>query len=1001
MYSRQLQDQLSSVGQIGDVDPASIKLLDRSMSAYLKVLAGYLNADMNPNSDPLLITLDALFISRALSMMELSPLVESGHYLVGMAFEQSGELLSRKYLTTEQGSTEPLKNDLWYRLLLSFLHYLAGGHRVQALSILNRLDGFKKIVLNTPYAGSYEQATDSLRRLFNGKTVAHPVNYWEQLFFRNPEGISTQEGKINRLASQVRTRRQEALSDLGLENASEWLIRQGVRENEAPAFWEAYLQNLEQRGITNFTSEQRGPNGFQDWLQIDRDLLVILPTGSGKSIIGELRTALTLAKGKQVVWLLPSRALVRQAHRELTKAFEILNVSVEELPTTEDFEPFFIEDLPAGRYVAATTPEKLAALIRANPDSMRNVGLVILDEAQKLFDLKRGTTIEYVLQEIQHLLPIAKFVLMSAQIDSMIRLQNFFHRLRGDRDFRELISDRRPTRRMYGVITNAIEDHFWKPELQIYPPGLQNEDGVTESPFRISLQKHIRSTNPNSMDIVQPLVLKLTETPLRTAVFVRTPINTETQSERIASKIDTVRELPHSDLARLRIELGRESVILTYGGKGIAPHHAGLTPLEQHTVEKWERRREINTVVATSTLAEGVNLPIDISIITYTTRYDNGQWVDVPLNEIQNMVGRAGRAGHVSDGLCLIALTSNRRNPIMVDSARRYFFRQERIQNFLGLSRLLIKAIQTHASEEEWLYEYDGLDFSECQTLVNFVTNIGLDPNHFDNRLREKLRQYPSIQDLQEYFGDGLDVLAALNHDLIPIAERITNICENDPNLYLALSRTGIPLELLQYYLTRLDERERLIGQDDAGIMIWADNVVQNGFLLCQNRAWYRNIFDRVSQNDLMAVIQLWRNGIPIQSIENQLVLSENPRQSRINVGRLLNHQLSMFAQFWGALSICEKIKYPDRDDYMLNNIQVYVREGVSTLKQLAWLNRLGGIDRVLAHRLERYTPEGEGLWEISRQIDQTFRRWRRDHASLPMDLELDELAALNSIFEE
>jgi len=85
----------------------------------------------------------------------------------------------------------------------------------------------------------------------------------------------------------------------------------------------------------------------------------------------------------------------------------------------------------------------------------------------------------------------------------------------------------------------------------------------------------------------------------------------------------------------------------------------------------------------------------------------------------------------------------------------------------------------------------------------------------------------------------------------------------------------------------------------------------------------------------------------------------------------------------------------------MLNNIQVYVREGVSTLKQLAWLNRLGGIDRVLAHRLERYTPEGEGLWEISRQIDQTFRRWRRDHASLPMDLELDELAALNSIFEE
>ena len=91
------------------------------------------------------------------------------------------------------------------------------------------------------------------------------------------------------------------------------------------------------------------------------------------------------------------------------------------------------------------------------------------------------------------------------------------------------------------------------------------------------------------------------------------------------------------------------------------------------------------------------------------------------------------------------------------------------MREFLGLSRLLIKAIQTHASQEEWLYEYSGLDFGECQTLVNFVSNIGLDPDNFDDLLREKLQLYPSIQDLREYFGEKLDVLASLNHDLIPI----------------------------------------------------------------------------------------------------------------------------------------------------------------------------------------------------------------------------------------
>ena len=208
---------------------------------------------------------------------------------------------------------------------------------------------------------------------------------------------------------------------------------------------------FEERGITNFTNEQRGPKGFRDWLHVDKDLLVILPTGSGKSIIGELRTALSISEGKQVVWLLPSRALVRQAKRELNRAFREMNVNVEELPTTEDFKPVIINNFPSGRYVAATTPEKLAALVRAKPEAINNVGLVILDEAQKLFDLNRGTTIEYVLQEIQHWLPDSKLVLMSAQIDGIVRLQTFFHRLRGDREFREIIFDRRPTRRINGV----------------------------------------------------------------------------------------------------------------------------------------------------------------------------------------------------------------------------------------------------------------------------------------------------------------------------------------------------------------------------------------------------------------------------------------------------------------------------------------------------------------------------------------------------------------------
>ena len=61
MYSQQLQDQVANISQVGQVDPVNTKLLDRSMSAYLQALAGYLNADINPPTDPFLITLEFPF----------------------------------------------------------------------------------------------------------------------------------------------------------------------------------------------------------------------------------------------------------------------------------------------------------------------------------------------------------------------------------------------------------------------------------------------------------------------------------------------------------------------------------------------------------------------------------------------------------------------------------------------------------------------------------------------------------------------------------------------------------------------------------------------------------------------------------------------------------------------------------------------------------------------------------------------------------------------------
>ena len=169
MYSQELQEMLSAVSQIGKVNPVETRILQRSLLSYLQMLARYLHADINPSIDRLGLTLDSLFLSDALSKMNLTLEVESGHYLIAMAFEQSGELLSRKVFSPELGKIPPLKNNIWYQLLLSFLHYLAGGYRVQAKSVLNKLDTFCTLVNNTEYYKDYELATGSIRKTLTEK----------------------------------------------------------------------------------------------------------------------------------------------------------------------------------------------------------------------------------------------------------------------------------------------------------------------------------------------------------------------------------------------------------------------------------------------------------------------------------------------------------------------------------------------------------------------------------------------------------------------------------------------------------------------------------------------------------------------------------------------------------------------------------------------------------------------------------------------------------------
>lgn len=126
-----------------------------------------------------------------------------------------------------------------------------------------------------------------------------------------------------------------------------------------------------------------------------RSLLVVAPTSSGKTFIGELAAIQAATAGKKTVVLLPYRALVNEKYQDFSATYGPAGLRV--IRCSGDFTDeagLFL----AGRYdIAFLTFEMFLALGVATPNILKRLGLVVVDEAQFITDPNRGITVELLL----------------------------------------------------------------------------------------------------------------------------------------------------------------------------------------------------------------------------------------------------------------------------------------------------------------------------------------------------------------------------------------------------------------------------------------------------------------------------------------------------------------------------------------------------------------------------------------------------------------------------
>src|SRR5258706_11865525 len=244
MYSQQLENYIQQASQISGLDRKQIDLLNQSMSSYLATLAKIINGEFADFPyDPLATSLQLLSLSTALSETKIDAETESIHYLVAMGLEQSGELLARLQIRNYT-NYRPLSNDLWYRLSLAFLHYMAGGFRVQSASALHHLQRIRDEIDEGDWKLEYVDATRSFELLFRGRYISKPISRWENILFGSSEPDDIQERRIFHLSRLIQDRRRIALTDLGLDTEAEWLKRRDITDDSATGFWKKYLENL-------------------------------------------------------------------------------------------------------------------------------------------------------------------------------------------------------------------------------------------------------------------------------------------------------------------------------------------------------------------------------------------------------------------------------------------------------------------------------------------------------------------------------------------------------------------------------------------------------------------------------------------------------------------------------------------------------------------------------------------------------------------------------------
>ncbi|MDI1335818.1 MAG: DEAD/DEAH box helicase, partial [Lacunisphaera sp.] len=393
--------------------------------------------------------------------------------------------------------------------------------------------------------------------------------------------------------------------------------------------------------------------------------VVQMPTSAGKTRATEIliRSAFLSGRAKVVVIVAPFRALCHEIRASLLMALRGEEIRVDEISDVPQ-KDFDWEEAAQEPRVLIVTPEKLLYLLRQQPELAQLIGLLVYDEGHQFDAGQRGVTYELLLTSLKKVVPAGcQVVLVSAVISNAAAINDW---LNGEGGRIVTGTDLLPTLR-------SVAFASWVDELGELHFSAQADSGrhrfyvprVLESlelrRFKGEKKRRFFPERTDGQSIALFLGLKLVAQG-SVAIFCGVKLSVRTACDALAEAYRRGLDLPpprevsdRAEVAKLaalvRRHLGDDGPLPECADLGVFTHHGSTPTGIRLAVEHAMKDSLIKFVICTSTLAQGVNLPLRYLLVTGV--YQGRERIKV--RDFQNLIGRTGRSGMHTEGSVIFA----------------------------------------------------------------------------------------------------------------------------------------------------------------------------------------------------------------------------------------------------------------------------------------------------------------------------------------------------------